>query len=69
MNGQIETNLTKDVSAIEEALVACRNACAMYGEGSPEAIKARDALDEVVRKTITRIEEVWLAQADVGTLQ
>jgi hypothetical protein len=52
---------------LEMALVTWEKACAMYGKDSPEAAKAHEALNEVIRKTITRLDEGWVAEAETGT--
>ena len=67
MSQQTTTDLTPEVRVLEAARVTWKKACAMYGEDSPEAAKAHEALNEVIRKTITRLDEVWLAEAEIGT--
>lgn len=67
MSQQTPTDLTPEIQVLEAARVTWNKACAIYGEDSPEAVKVREALDEVIRKTITRLDEVWLAEAESGT--
>jgi len=67
MSRQKETDLTPEVCAMEAALAACEKVCDTYGKGSPEGTKARETLEEDVRRIIARLYKIWLAQAEIGT--